>query len=246
MKYPNFYENLPEANMRLKSTVVLYSGEPVFIWTLTDHKGDGKFRVYFSSLVDAGKMHHIPPLQQLPHDHPQLGPLMDNYMQQHPELIQRKQMVSKHFNEFRPFPLGMMNLKGNAYYVERRPVRPKVEQGLQANMLENTILSAGFAAKNGNGGIPILTPEFRDCVVGDYPSPKECLEGLKGDNVNESAAFHRNFAVVRGPIDTMFLGYKDEVVGLLPRGDFSLLRLGRKFKHVKEAAQELRLFTNIE
>lgn len=245
MKYPNFYENLPEANMRLKSTIVMYAGEPVFIWCITDHKGDGKFRVYFSSPQDVGKCPHIQPLQTVPHDHPQLGPLMDTYIQNSPITIQRKQMVSKHFNEFRPFPLGMMNINGGAHYVARRPNRPKVEQGLQANMLEQTTLSAGAKLKTPNG-VAVFSPEFRDCIVGDYPTPKECLQGLKEDNVNESVAFHRNFALVRGPIDTLFLGYKDSVVGVLPRNDFSTLRLGRHFKHVKEAANELRLFTTVE
>jgi len=113
-------------------------------------------------------------------------------------------------------------------------------------MLESTLLSAGQSHRGTPGGVAAFTAEFRDCVVGDHPTPKECIEGLKADNINESVAFHRNFALVRGPIDTLFLGYKDEVVGVLPRGDFSALRLGRQFKHVKEAAHDLRLFTTIE
>lgn len=246
MKHPNFYENLTEALMRLKHTIVLYDGEPVYIYTITNHMPDGQFRVYFSSIVEANKnLNNIAPIHQLPNEHPSMGPQMDEFMKASSIKIFRKKMESKHFNDFRPFPLGMMNLKENVLYVERKPVRPKVEQGLQYNMLEGTEIS--IVRNNNKLQIPILCAEFRDCVMGDYPSPRRCLEELtKGEVENLAVAFNRNFAVVRGPIDTLFLAYKRDVVGVLPRGDFYSLRLGKNYKHVKEAARELRLFTNID
>lgn len=242
--HPNFYENIQEALLRLKNTVVLYDGEPFYILTITDHS-DGKFRVYMCHIKDAPNC-HLPVLSALPHGHPSMASQLDPYVGTKSAGVEviRKQMDSPKFNKFRPFPLGMMNLKGGCIYVERKPLRPKTEQGLTANMLEGTPLSACMINTH-KSNIGMFSVEFRDCIMGDYPSPNECLKGLKGDNINYSVGFNRNFALIRGPIDTLFLAYKNEVVGALPRGDFSGLVLGRKHKHLKEVCQELKLFSQI-
>jgi hypothetical protein len=49
--------------------------------------------------------------------------------------IIRKTMNSPKFNKFRPFPLGMCNSNGRCYFLERQPLRPKVEQGLIRSMV---------------------------------------------------------------------------------------------------------------
>lgn len=246
--YPNFYENISEACMRLRGTIVIYDCEPYYILAICEHS-DGKFRVYMTPIEGVQKM-CIPCLTSLPHPHPSMAAQLDQYVSGSVDgggKVVRKQMDSPKFNKFRPFALGMMNYKGAAIYCERKPLRPKTEQGLTPAMVEGTKLSACMASEpSGKLNIACYSSEFRDCILGDYPGPKQCLEGLKGDNVNYSVGFSRNFALVRGPIDTLFLAYKTDVVGALPRSDFSVLKLGRKFKHLKEVCQELNLFVSIE
>ena len=50
-KYPNFYENLSEANKRLHGTVVLYDGHPYYILAISNHFTDGIMRVYMEPLA---------------------------------------------------------------------------------------------------------------------------------------------------------------------------------------------------
>lgn len=251
-KHENFYENLPEAQMRLRGTVVLYDKTPVYVWAVTDHKGDGVFRIYISPIED---VHNSPggnPIHDVSQNNPQLGVAFDEWMEQ-PKVkssknfrIQRKKMNSPLFNKFRPFPLGMMNGETQAVYVERQPQRPKTEQGLTPNSLFSTPVTAA----QGNGprhSVDIYKKNFRDCIVGEYPSPKTVLAGLQSPKVaNESVAFDRKFALVRGPIDTLFLGYKEDIIGVLPNGDFSALKLGKDFTHCKEVVEELNLFYTVK
>lgn len=246
-KYKNFFETIEEALMRLKSTIVLYDGDPYYVWTITNHKSDGAFRIYMTDLQSMQSGQVPPVLHQLPHGHTSLGASMDMYVDGPNKInglpVVRKKMDSPLFKQYRPFPLGMMNHQGNAVYIERSPNRPKTEQGLTPNQLRATAVKA---SASGNYSVNVYCPEFRDCIKGDYPTPNECLKGItSGKNVNESVAFNRNFALVKGPIGTLFLGYKNDVVGLLPQNDFKYLTLGNKFKHCKEAVSELNLFYNV-
>lgn len=246
MNYINFYENLTEAIARLRGTVVLYEGSPFHIWTITDHKGDGKFRVYMSPIEDVRSI-NCSPLNQVPHGYDQMGILMDQFMEANPNLrIERKMMNSPSFNRFRPFPLGMCNTGPVATYVERLPARPKMEQGLKGDMLQEVFLTAGGASTKPRRGVEIYSKTFRDCIIGEHPSPSTVLERLKSDKVeNESVAFHRYFALVKGPIGSIFLAYKMDVVACLPNEDFSSVRLGKEFAHLKEVVQELNLFPSV-
>ena len=45
-KNVNFYENLEEAQRRLRGTVVMYDGIPHYVLAITDHQSGGIFRVY--------------------------------------------------------------------------------------------------------------------------------------------------------------------------------------------------------
>lgn len=245
--YKNFFETIEEALMRLKATVVMYDGKPYYIWTICNHKNDGVFRVYMSSIEDVNSGASPPPLHQFPHGTSQLGAAMDSYVDganSTNSKILRKKMDSPLFNKFRPFPLGMMNCAGQAVYVERTPNRPKTEQGLISNQLRATAVTA--AMNPGNYNVQFWSTEFRDCIMGDYPTPNQSISGIVSDkNVNESVAFHRNFALVKGPIGTLFLAYKNDVVGLLPQQNFSSIKLGKEFTHLKEAIKELNLFSSI-
>ena len=72
------------------------------------------------------------------------------------------------------------------------------------------------------------------------------MENLLDSGIqNESGAFHREFALVRGPINTVFLAYKADVVGILPRNDLSLVRLGEEHRHLVEVVENLKIFTAI-
>jgi len=243
----NFFENLNEALSRLKSTVVLYDGSPEYIWTITDHKGDGKFRVYMSPVEEVSNV-NPPAIHQYPHGATSMGPELDAWMSANPNIkISRKMMNSPAFNRFRPFPLGMMNTGTIVNYLEREPSRPKMEQGLQSNMIASQRLSAAVEMPRQHAHVDMYSEAFKACVLGSYPSPNEVLTKLtSGTYANEGVAFHRHFALIRGPIDTLFLAYKDSVVGVLPNGDYTKLKLGKKFKHVKEVAQELNLFVYVE
>lgn len=251
--YKNFFETIEEALMRLKGTVVLYDKDPVHVWTITNHKSDGVFRIYVSPIEDMKNGAAPSPIHVLPQGHTSMGAAMDLCVDgpnKIPNLrILRKKMNSPLFNRYRPFPLGMINDDGHAVYVERSPNRPKTEQGLVSSQLRSTIISAASGNNNNNNNyvINMYSDEFRDCIIGDHPTPNECLVGLLSDkNVNNSVAFHRNFALVKGPIGTLFLAYKQDVVGLLPTRNFNLLVLGHEFKHLKEAVQELNLFSSIQ
>lgn len=248
-EYPNFYENVKEALMRLRRTVVLYDGRPYVVLTITDHKGDGIFRIYLEPIGRSpDSSRGCPEPEQYPPEHPGTGPYMDIWMKDHPESgILRKQMNSPLFNKFRPYPLGMCNIKGSsAYYIERQPNR-KTEQGLISSMLYETPVSTDVQAKKRIGTIDVYGPAFRDCVIGDYPSAKECLAGLSDPSIlNDAVAFSREFAFARGPIGMIFLAYKHDIIGVLPRGDFGCVRIGRDFCHTKEVVAELGLFQDID
>jgi len=251
--YPNFYESLKEANMRLNSTVVMYEGIPYYVLGITDHRGDGKFRIY---LIDLGKLdeadEYFRVKSNLPGGHSSLGVSFDELIIRDKfPFIHRKYMTSAGFNKFRPFSLGMMNVKSPcaaAVYVERQPNR-KTEQGLIQSMLCETFITA--STRNGNlkqsMATNILSEEFKDCILANHPSPKEAIEAIVNPKIqNESIAFHRQFALVRGPVDMVFLAYKSDIVGYLPYGDYSRVKLAKNFQHTREVISELNLFASIQ
>lgn len=246
-EHVNFYENIAEANMRLRNTVVMYDGEPHYVFAITGHNKDGIFRVYMLSLTDTASKNAMPPeVGNYVQGQNELGTFLDKAMAAYPKIV-RKQMNSPMFSKFRPFPLGMCNYKAEAYYLERQPVRPKTEQGLTRNMITQVWVEAGPDRQPPTPcNVDLFTAAFRDCVLGAHPSAKECLRNLLDREVqNRTVAFHRNFALVRGPVGMMFLAYKEDAIGVLPNLDFSRLNLGRTFKHCREVVEELRLFGSI-
>jgi hypothetical protein len=252
MLHPNFYENLEEMQRRLYDTVVTYDGEPVRVIAITNHRADGIFRLYLwpvqDSVNEAAKNGKFPlAVSQYPGQDQRLGPALDKWMEENKDTkLLRKQANSPAFNKFRPFSLGMMNRNGRALFLERSPER-RTQQGLIRQMVECNPVTTDRSRVGNNSLDSLVGPEFYDCVKGNHPSAEECMENMLDPNVeNTSVACHRNFAIVRGPMDTFFLGYKTDVVGIVPPTKRPTVELGKKFAHLKEAVEETRQFHDIK
>lgn len=251
MKHPNFYENLAEANLRLRGTVVLYNEEPYYVLTVTDHL-PGAFRAFLLPLFvmrDPSNRRWIANLQGSATN----TAIFLETLKGTPSSLGtiRKKMSSRFFNKFRPFPLGMVNDTGPDHgivaYVQRRPTRPRTEQGLTDAMLEVWELDMTRERSHSSFQISTLSESLERCIRNDYPLPEECLLNLLDESViNVGAAFHRDFALVRGPIDTLFLAYKQDIVGILPKNDFSLVKIGKKFSYCEDVIEDLQLFSTVE
>jgi hypothetical protein len=261
MKYPNYYESVQEARMRLNKTIILYDGKPFYVMGVAGHN-DGKFRIYMKPLGD-GYLKHLPPgimppNELIPPDYPGFGEQMDKFMKEHPAFgMIRKHLDSPLFNRFRPFPLGMMNyterdedgklVAAETFYLERQPGR-RTEQGLvRAMIFASSVNAARARLKQAQFTFDTWSEEFKDCIEGNYPSVDLCLSKLRDPKIaNEAVAFHRYFAFVRGPCDMIFLSYKGEIIGVLPRQDLSAARLSREARHTLEAVEELKIFNTVE
>lgn len=250
--YVNFYENIKEAEIRLRHTCVLYDGKPYYVLAMDDHREDGVFRIYLDEMGHKNGM-TFNNFYDIPYEVPMApgqkrGKLMDDWMEKNPgHRIIRKKMNSPLFNKFRPFDLGMMNLGGRVIFIERQPTR-NTQQGLTTQMLQQTevSLSGSRPRRDGGGSMDLFSEPMTACITGQYPTIHQCIDNLKDDNcTNEGAAFHRKFAILRGPLNMLFLAYKDDVIGQLVNNDTSILRISNKFKHVKESVEELSVFNNV-
>lgn len=249
-EHPNFFENVKEAMLRLRRTVIVYDGQPYSVITITNHKPDGIFRIYLDPTGrDPNQLSTPrPEPEQFPPEHSGIGAYMDKWMVDNPGRgVLRKQMNSPLFNKFRPYPLGMANIKGGGvYFMERQPNR-KTEQGLIQTMLHETEISTAISTvPRRHATLDIYGSAFKDCVMGNYPLAQECLDNLLDPEVvNTAAAFHREFAFVRGPIGMIFMAYRRDIIGVLPKGDFQCIRLGHEFHHTKEVVEKLGIFQSI-
>jgi len=246
--YTNHFETLKEARLRLSNTVVLYDGKPYRVLAIDDHKSDGIFRMYLDDLLhpEGCALRRVPmPLD--PYEG-SVGEAMDKFLDEKGDIgVIRKMMNSPLFQKFRPFPLGMVNTGGSVVYSERQPTRSTF-QGLTQQMINTSAVTI----------IPRPLSRVRDTVsldgkalaqtiIGNYPSPEECLKALTDPRVgNEGAAFHRMFAILRGPLDMLFVAYKGDVIGLLPNHDLSCITIGAQYRHCKEAVTELGIFGEIK
>lgn len=251
--YPNFYEHLEEAQARLNRTAVLYNGLPYFILAITNHL-DSIFRVYLEPIGVPKREIVFKSFYQVTGgysaDYPQMGPTLDTLLEADPDCgILRKHINSPYFNRFYPFPLGMCNVGTQVYYIERQPIRPLMQQGLIKNACWETLITAGSRQDNPTRSaerFEMMSPSFKDCVLGDHFSPDVALAHLQDPSVaNDAFAIHREFALVRGPLDIMFLAYRTDIIGLLSNYDFSLLRLGKEFGYCKEVVEELNIFKEV-
>jgi hypothetical protein len=251
MEYPNFFEHQKEAELRLTGTIVLYDGEPVQIISITDHVGDGILRAYIRDIgytdQELLSMPRPDGISNFPPGHSGVGTYLDTFIKDNPSCgIVRKHLSSPLFNKFRPFELGMYWNDSEVYYIERQPNRSTL-QGLCGSMLVTKKPSLSNSDEfSSRGNISLYGPEMRRCVKGEHPTPSRCLEALFNPRYsNEAAAFHRHFALVKGPVGTLFLAYKFNVIGVLPNGDFSRLKLGKEFGYCKEVVEDLHLFSNV-
>lgn len=260
--YPNFYETLKETEMRLNNTIVMYDGAPYYVLCVSDHKNDGVYRVYLDPLGNPNGMeiNELPFGESVPYDwydEPGIGnskgEKMDAYLDKYDgkTRIVRKMANSPLFNKFRPFPLGMENTGGDVYYIERQPVR-HTQQGLTQQMIRTTCLIPSSSMKSSGGGllgsnISIFHQDFYAMLMGDYPTAQEIVEQLRDPNIlNNAVAFHREFAIVRGPLDMMYLAYRTDIIGVMPKGSLDKVCLGRNFVYTKEVVRDLGIFNSIE
>jgi hypothetical protein len=243
--YPNFYETVKEANMRLRGTIVLYDKEPYYVLGVADHKGDGIFRIYLDPLSKLISMQNNPPPFLNGSEYNSFGVSMDAWLEANKDRgILRKHMTSTLFNKYRPFPLGMANYQGDAIFIERHPTR-KTEQGLTESMLIQNLASLTSGSRSGHY-ISFLSSQMADCIKGVFPSYEETISNLKDpDVVNRSVAFSRHFAVIRGPVETLFLLYKNDVIGIIDYNNPQSLKIAQKFLYTKESVESLNIFTNI-
>lgn len=252
--YPNFYECLKEAQDRLVRTIVLYGGQPVHIFAITDHKNDNIFRAWVCPIGKLQEDERVRTfyraVSNMGDDFHGLGNELDRLLDADPDCgIMRKHLSSPKFNRFRPFPLGMCNIGTQCFYVERQPIRPMMHQGLVKYALHETLITTGSRRDNPAKvleKVDMFSEAFKDCILADHQKAEDVLAALTDPSVeNDAHAFHREFALVRGPLNCTYLAYRTDIVGLLPNYDFSEVRLGLGFRHCREAVEELSLFERV-
>lgn len=264
MRHKNFFETVAEANIRLRNTVIWYDGPgeqgPYHVMLVTGDSGDD-FKIYMKKL---GQKYSSVPNVIPPNDH--IGSntngaqaLMDQFMKNHPGWnMVRKDLSSPYFKSFRPFPLGMMNqvkrdkagkaVDCETLFLERQPNRA-TQQGLTKPMIYAKSVNAAISRspKPVDHYFDTWSQGFYDCILGKHPSIDECLSNLTDRSIaNEAAAFHRYFAIVKGPCDMLFLSYKGEVVGMLDNRNRSSITVASEYKYTREAIDDLRVFNSIK
>lgn len=256
MEYKNVYETLREAQSRLLNTVILYDKEPGWTMAITDHKKDGIFRVYLlpigTAMNDDGLWNiKIPAVQNYTPENVELGAYLDKWMEENPKAgMMRKHINAPAFNRFRPFPLGMWHKGDRTYYLAREPQRHR-EQGLTRSHLRSTQLSLALTDKSGGFGGHIGGPSMRATILGEYHDLRTCVEGLldpegKGVRPRESVAFHRDFGLVKGPLDFLFLFHKGQVVGLVEEENSRFkATLAPEFKYLREVTENTNSFNQV-
>ena len=258
-QFTNFYENVQEARLRLLNTVVTYDGIPCYVHWISDDHEDGKFRIYVELIGGAARhglvqdrRNDFPNRQN--YSEPSYSSVLDQWILNNPdEFVVRKYMSSAKLNKYRPFPLGNVNYNGEVIYVERRPTRQTI-QGIRADSLlcekvsasPNVLPEGGLLSKMSRAYVEPYSLEFVDCVLGNYPDYKNCIDHLRSAECgNSGLAFNRDFSVLRGPVRTLFLCYKTEGVGIVtgPYGNF--LTLSEEFEYLKEQIEELNVYDSI-
>lgn len=245
VNHVNVYENITEAHQRLLHTIVMYDKEPYRVVAITEHKADKVFRIYLLPIPYGTEGDYPARVEGYRHGSAEQGEYLDEFIKAagtNCKLI-RKKMNSPLFNRFRPFPLGMLNVKGETRFLQRQPQRVR-EQGLIRSTVLETSISLDSNTYESTCQRELNSKEFRDCVIGTYPSFAECMkEFADPETTNKSVAFDRNFAIIKGPLDLLFLVYKTDCIGLINQ-DQSVL-LSKDFKHCRELVGELGVFTRV-
>lgn len=211
------YESVEDASLRLRGSVVLYDGAPVYVEGVNAAPPeDAKeiFRVHFRNL-----------------------PIGDNGPQ-------RKYISSRKF-DLAPFKMGFLNTDKGAVYCSRSPARQQ-SQGLVSKNFVAEAVPPGDPVKHPFGGAPraaqgisfedfIMHSNVPKMVAGEYPLFAEaCANAAKG----VSTAFARELCVAPDP-DLPFLLYlyhKTTKVGVVNID--KTVTLGPKRKCLKELLAE--------
>jgi hypothetical protein len=218
------YENVEDATMRLRHSVVLYKDTPVYITEIVRGDGDDILRVRFQELpvgVPEAKVDPFGRRARIALNGGDEG-----------AADKRKYISSKHF-DIAPFKLGYVNSPKGAFYCSRMPNRIQ-KQGL---------CGENFTAKT-NNGIVISFQTFLSCeesvamVKGEYPTFDQALKALAKC---PAVAFDREFCLVKDevfPELITYLYHKGTKVGMFNKEELSL---GQKFKCLKEQLQEMKI-----
>lgn len=245
-KYPNFYESIKEARMRIEGTIVLYDEIPFYILRVFEHS-DGIFRVYMEELSqDMSINGNNPPPVNVHPDNSICVDETEKWMKKWPNKIVRKMMNSPKFNMFRPFSLGYCHVGDKLIYLQRQPLR-RTEQGLSSSMIiEYLVNFSGADLPKPSRTLHFPSQPIREAIIGKYPTLQECVSNLMDPQVtNKGAAFHRDFAILRGPIETLFLIYQESVVGFIENHESLSVKLSKKYVHLREKLQELGQFRRV-
>lgn len=263
--HKNFYETIQEAKMRLRNTIVRYREDFYYVIDVSDHMADGKFRVYMDELGHSRVGRDR--LVGFPDGNGAFSPesfakSLDKFIEKNPESgLVRKYADSKHFEKFRPFPLGNVNCNGSVVFCERTPTRNMHQGLLQEAVMCTNVQSAPpqydpnaragrgtYGVNNnpfGNSAVDVLGPHFYAMLRGIYPSYQEVVSNLRDPSIlNKGCAFHRDYSVMRGPLDMLFLCHRHSGVGYIDNGN--KLYLGSPHSFLKEELAELNIFDAIE
>lgn len=205
------YEDIDEVKARVEGTVVLYDGRPVYITKVgfldVDEQRKDIARVYFKELP---------------------------YKAESPDV--RKYLSSKNF-DLAPFKMGYTNLRGQAIFLARNPVR-QYKQGLSAATLVCTDVRG---QKIPLGFVDLLSrKEFVDMYDGKYPSFKDAGE-LLGKDDTSSVAISRSFAfTLDHDLEALYLLHKGIKCGLAYKNDRGI-RVPPKFHFLREEMEDSRI-----
>lgn len=207
------YENAEEVNFRLKDTVVLYDGKPVYIVRVNmpedeDRKEIARVFFYDLPLVNRGANKET-----------------------------RKYLSSKKF-DLAPFKMGYMNYNGSAVFVSRSPIRQN-RQGLSQAVTTFTDCK-GRRYEDINFNTMCHSQGFVDMVNGVYPNFKDAGE-LLGDKETSSIAVSRTFAfVIDHDLEALLLMHKGVRCGIALKDD-KALKIPPKFHFLREEMEDHRI-----
>lgn len=139
-----------------------------------------------------------------------------------------------------PFPIGFVNLKEEAAYYWRLPVRNQL-QGVWNGSLEGKYAFNRLKAPP-NFTRLIYVKEFVQCIAGAYPTLEKVIADIRSDDENKpkALAFHRKFATLFDEDAGLFmLNYRGNLVG--HSHDGAKWQLGPNYKYLKEVAKEAKL-----
>lgn len=225
------YESVEDATMRLRHSVVLYKGKPVYITQIARGDGDSPLRVLMKELP-------VGPNPDLEGARDPFGRgarrgaqvIMPENVE---EDAKRKYISSKHF-DIAPFKMGYVNSPKGAFYTTRLPNRIQKQGLCGENFQGKTNFGVGI-----NFQTFLHTKETVAMVIGDYPSFDEAMRGLEK---SPAVAFDRDFCLVKDdcfPELITYLYHKGAKVGMFQKGDG--ITLGKKFRCLKEQLGEMKI-----